>query len=142
MVGLYKTGLRTDVRPLGLRNSLVKLYHREVINQTQFELRQYLEPVQLGMSTAGAIRARNDHVCFRINLSNSFIESSKAAILEVLENKPALSHLTGFTGTALAPTVELESGGQRWGVAEEGVVQGDPEWWVFLCGDATIPDKA
>ena len=61
-----------------------------------------------------------------MDLSNSFIESSKAAILEVLENKPALSHLAGFAGTALTPTVELESGGQRWGVAEEGVVQGDP----------------
>ena len=44
---------------------------------------------------------------------NSFIESSKAAILEVLENEPALSHLAGFAGTALAPTVELESWGQR-----------------------------
>ena len=43
-VALFKSADRTDVRPLGLRNSLIKLFHKEVISQSVPEIREYLEP--------------------------------------------------------------------------------------------------
>ena len=49
-VALYKTALRTDVRPLGLRNSLIKVFHKEAMSQSRPEIREFLEPQQLGMS--------------------------------------------------------------------------------------------
>ena len=47
-VALFKTAEKTDVRPLGFRNSLVKVFHKEVMKQCKSEVREYLEPVQLG----------------------------------------------------------------------------------------------
>ena len=55
-VALFKTAEKSDVRPLGLRNSLIKVFHREVMNQCQTELREFLEPVQVGQSRAGAAK--------------------------------------------------------------------------------------
>ena len=55
-VALYKTADRTDVRPLGLRNSLIKLFHKEVISQSVPEIREFLEPQQLGKSKAAAAK--------------------------------------------------------------------------------------
>ena len=55
-VALFKTAEARDVRPLGLRDSLVKVFHCEVMTQSKLELRQYLEPVQLGQSQAGAAK--------------------------------------------------------------------------------------
>ena len=84
-----------DVQPLGLRNSLVKLFHPKVMNQSKMEIREYLEPVQAGMSKAGAaklvllvggaIRANIDHICCRIDLSNAFNEITKQSILDDLD---------------------------------------------------------
>ena len=64
-------------------------------------------------------------MCCCIDLKNAFNEISKTSILEVLDSEESLAHLTSFAASLLAPTVSLESGGSRWGVAEEGVVQGD-----------------
>ena len=47
MVGLYKTQEQEDVRPLGLINSLIRVFDREVISQNRLELREHLEPQQL-----------------------------------------------------------------------------------------------
>ena len=78
-VGRYKTPEQTDVRLLGLRNSLIKLFHKEVMSQSKAEVREYLEPVQLGQSRAGAaklvcsvgraITVDRDYFCCRIDLS-------------------------------------------------------------------------
>ena len=134
-VALYKSADKADVRPLGLRNSLVKVFHREVISQSKVELQQYLEPVQLGQSMAGAaklvfsvggaFRANREHICVKtqIDLKNAFNKCSKAAILEVLEAEESLAHLASFAAAVLAPDAVLESSGERWGVAEDGVVQ-------------------
>ena len=83
-VALFKSAEARDVRQLGLRNSLVKVFHHEVINQSKVELRQHLEPVQLGQSQAGAaklvfavggaLRANKEHVCCRIDLKDAFNE--------------------------------------------------------------------
>ena len=120
-VALFKTAERKDVRPLGLRNSLVKVIHREVMAQSKTEIRDYLEPVQLGQSVAGAaklvfsvggaLRSDPDLACCRIDLRNAFNECSKTAILEVLASVDSLAHLTSIAATLLTPTVALESGG-------------------------------
>ena len=93
-VALYKSAEKVYVRPIGLRNSLVKMFHREVMSQCKTELRQYLEPVQLGMSLAGAaklvfsvggaIRANREQICIKIDLKNAFNECSKTAIIKVI----------------------------------------------------------
>ena len=74
-VALFKTAEKTDVRPIGLRNSLVKVIHREVMRKFKNEICHHLEPVQLGMSMAGAaklvlspggtIRANREHICIK-----------------------------------------------------------------------------
>ena len=142
-VALFKTDRRDDVRPLGLRNSLVKVIHREVVRQSKAEIKEFLEPVQLGMSQAGAaklvlsvggaVRHRKDFVCCRIDLANAFNEISRASFIEVLEAEPSLSHLAGFAGLVLTPRVMLEAGGEVWGESEEGVAQGDPKSGAFFC---------
>ena len=48
--------MKTDVRQLGLRNSLIKMFHREVMQQSKPEVSEFLEPVQLGQSQAGAAK--------------------------------------------------------------------------------------
>ena len=50
-VALFKTAEKTDVRPIGLRNSLVKVIHREVMKKCKNEISQHL----------GANTARNVH---------------------------------------------------------------------------------
>ena len=107
------------------------------------EIREYLEPVQLGLSQAGAaklvlavggaVRSNRNFVCCRIDLANAFNEISRASIIEVLESEPSLAHLVGFAGVVLAPRVALEAGGIVWGMSEEGVAQGDPKSGAFFC---------
>ena len=132
-VALYKTAMKTDVRPLGLRNSLVKVYHKEAMSQSRPEIREFLEPQQLGMSKAGAaklvnsvrglIHSRRDFVCIKIDLKNAFNEISRRSILETLEAEPSLSHLSTFAATILAPETEMETVGNRWGTYGQGLIQ-------------------
>ena len=48
-------------------------------------------------------------------------------MLEALEREPTLRHLAWHVGTCLASHHGLESHGQVWGEAHEGLSQGDPE---------------
>ena len=41
------------VRPIGIRNPLVRLFHKEVVAQNKAALMDCLEPEQLAMSLAG-----------------------------------------------------------------------------------------
>ena len=144
-VALYKSSEREDVRPLGLRNSLVKLFHREVMSQCKAKVGEFLKPVQLGQSMAGAaklvyaigrpLRTNRERICCRIDLKNAFNECSKSAILETLEAEESLAHLSTFAATILSPDAALESGGEKWGVAEDGVVQGNVPSGAFFCID-------
>ena len=54
-LALFKTKERhnTEVRPIGMRNPLVKALHGEVFKQNRAEFTRFLEPQQLGMSVAG-----------------------------------------------------------------------------------------
>ena len=135
-VAPFKDNGREAVRPLGLKNSMVKMFNKEVVSQSKPEIRDFLEPVQLGISIAGAalltrsvsgvMEAFKDYICFRLDLKNAFNEISRRSILDVLESEDFLRHLVTFSAAILAPVAALESGGQVWGETAEGVGQGDP----------------
>ena len=78
---------------------------------------------KLVVSIGGAVRANREHICVKIDLKNAFNKCSKAAILKVLEAEDSLD-LVSFAATVLAPDAVLESSGEMWGVAEDGVVLG------------------
>ena len=81
-VAPYKDESREAVRPLALKNSMTKLFNKEVMAQSKPEIREYLEPVQLGISKAGAalltrsvsgvLHQFRDFICFRLDLKNAF----------------------------------------------------------------------
>ena len=135
-VALFKNENRQDIRPLGLRNSLIKLFHKEVAQQCKPEIIEFLEPQQLGQSQAGAAKLvhsvrgllhhRKDFVCIKIDLKNAFNEISRSAIIQTLKSESTLEHLEEFVALVLAPESFLESRGEKWGSTAEGVAQGDP----------------
>ena len=55
-VALFKTTDQDAVRPLGLAHPLMKVLHREVVNQNRSAILDYLEPQQIVMSPAGAAK--------------------------------------------------------------------------------------
>ena len=135
-VAPFKDSEQVAVRPLGLKNSMVKMFNKEVMSQSKPEVREFLEPVQLGISVAGpALLTRSvsgvldtfkEFICFRLDLKNAFNEISRRSILDVLDSEDSLKHLVTFSAAILAPVAALESGGQVWGETAEGVGQGDP----------------
>ena len=135
-VAPYKDEDHEAVRPLGLRNSLIKVFHKEPMVQNKTELREFLEPVQLGLSKAGAalltrsvsgiLHSFRNFICFRLDLKNAFNEMSRRAIMDVIAEEPSISHLETFVAAISAPIVALETGGKRWGESGDGVAQGDP----------------
>ena len=135
-VAPYKDVHQEAVRPLGLKNSLVKLFNKEVMVQSKPEMREFLEPVQLGLSVAGAalltrcvsgvMHTYRDFICFRLDLKNAFNEMSRRAVLDILESQDSLKHLVTFAAAILSPVASLETGGRVWGETGEGMGQGDP----------------
>ena len=135
-VAPFKDNEKSAVRPLGLKNSLTKLFNKEIMAQSKPEIREFLEPVQLGISIAGSalltrsvsgvLDAFPDFICFRLDLKNAFNEMSRTAVLEVLEKEETLRHLVTFAAAILSPVAALETGGEIWGESSEGMGQGDP----------------
>ena len=135
-VAPFKDNEKIAVRPLGLKNSLTKLFNKEVMSQSKPEVREFLEPVQLGISVAGAalltrsvsgvLDAFPEFICFRLDLKNAFNEMSRSAVLEILEKEETLKHLVTFAAAILSPVAALETGGEIWGETAEGMGQGDP----------------
>ena len=142
-VPLFKTEQKSTIRPVGVRNPLLKLWHREVVLQNKQELKSFLEPQQIASTEAGAaklvislrsmIELNREWVVFKLDLSNAFNENARAAVIEVLESEPTLKHLAWFAATILAPYSGLETGGKRWGETGEGGTQGGPESAPFFC---------
>ena len=100
-------------------------------------LTDFLEPQQLALSEAGGFKLvhrvrpilekNREFVCGKIDIRNAHNEISRASVLEALECEPTLRHLAWHVGTCLASHHGLESHGQVWGQAQEGLSQGDPE---------------
>ena len=144
-VPLFKDALQVDVRPLGIRHCLTRVFHREVVEQSKEAFRDFLEPQQLGQSRGGAaklvhsvqgmLELHPDFVCVATDIHNCFNEESRRAVVEVISDTPGLAHLATFTGTVLAPVPGLESGGVIWGSSTMGQGQGDPVSGAFqACG--------
>ena len=58
-VPLFKNSLKTAIRPLGLRNPLVKQFHREVSQSNKETIKEFVEPQQLVLS-----EGRGVYTCF------------------------------------------------------------------------------
>lgn len=124
------------IRPLGVRNPVAKTAHRKIIQYNKSALREFLEPVQLGLSEGGAglfvftmrgyMEKFKNWEFVKLDLENAFNTASRAATIESFEEEPSLRHLASFFAMVLAPEFRLESAGQVWGVAAEGQPQGDP----------------
>ena len=135
-VPLFKDEDLVDVRPLAIRHTLSRLFHREVADQCKEEVRAFLEPQQLGQSKAGAAKLvtsvrslldlHEDWVCVALDVKNCYNSMSRKAILDVILNTPELQHLATFAAVILAAEPALESRGKVWGVSATGAAQGDP----------------
>ena len=152
-VPLYKSGAKTDCRPLGIQHTIPRLFHSQVALQTKPEVREFLEPQQLGQSQAGAaklvfstsgmLELRQDNCCFGLDLENFHNTLGQRSILDVITTTPELAHLQTLAAAVCSPVVALESGGRVWGSMGDGRPQGDPlsssfgrcwHWIDRLCG--------
>ena len=135
-VPLFKNEERAAVRPIGIRNPLLRELHKAVVAQNKAVFVEYLEPEQLAMSISGggklvfSIRMlaeeRPNFIVVKIDMKNAFNEVARASIIEALQEDPSLSHLAWHAAATLAPSCGLESSGRRWGSSSEGTAQGDP----------------
>ena len=134
---LFKTVERETVRPVGVRNPLIRTLHSRVIRDNRAALTAVLEPQQLALSQAGGhklvhqvrriMEEHRDWVVVKIDVRNAHNEVWRSAIISSLEEEPTLQHLTLFAAAVLAPTTGLETGGRKWGEQGEGETQGDPK---------------
>ena len=58
---------------------------------------------------------------------------SRAKCVQQLEAIPELRHLAWHAATVLAPHTVLHDKGEKIGLGEEGVTQGDPEATPYYC---------
>ena len=82
---------------------MLKIWHREVVQQNKVELKTFLEPQQIVSSEAGAAKLfvsvrslteqNRERVVFKMDLANAFNENARAAVIETLEAEPTLKHL-------------------------------------------------
>ena len=141
-VPLYKTEGRDTVRPLGLRNPLLKSFHREVSRANREVVKSFVEPQQMLLSAGGGCKLvftvrglveliqpgteYEDWAVVKIDIRNAHNEAIRAETVRVMESEPTLRHLASYTAAILAPHSGLESGGHLWGMTGEGGTQGDP----------------
>ena len=135
-VPMHKTAMQDAIRPIGIRHSWPRLFHKEVIRQSKPEIREHLEPQQLGQSQAGAaklthsvnglLEKNHDFICVSTDIKNCYNEQNRAAAIQVVQSSESLQHLSTFAATILAPVSALESKGEVWGESGTGKVQGDP----------------
>ena len=138
-VALFKSATQdpTLLRPVGVKSSLIRLLHGEVITSNRGALREHCEPEQLcftpgcGASLVHTVRmmceAHPDWPCVTLDLSNAHNEISRCATVEAFEEAPGLQHLAQHMAGYLASHHRLEASGVEWGEAGEGGTQGDPE---------------
>ena len=144
-VPLFKTKEQTSVRPLGLRNPLLKCWHKMVSRQNRSIIRDFVEPQQVVLSQGGAallitsvresleLHFDEEWVCVKLDIQNAFNEVYRAETVKVFSEEASLQHMASFTAVTLAPTIGLECGGKLWGSSGEGGTQGDPKTGDEFC---------
>ena len=125
------------IRPVGIKSSLVRVLHSEVILSKKGAIREYLEPHQLALTPGGGAKIMNavrmmsesrpDFVVVSMDIRNAHNEVSRSAIVKSFKSVQSLRHLSLHMATHLAPEHRLEASGEAWGTAPEGHEQGDPE---------------
>jgi hypothetical protein len=113
-----------------------------VIQQNVAPIRDFLEPLQLGLSEAGpakivmsiaqVLKFQPKGCAVVVDTKNAFNTMRRALVLRVLEGESSLSLLAQFAGIILSPMFRLESGKVMWGEAAKGMVQGDPVSQAFF----------
>ena len=142
-VALFKTKekLPTQLRPIGMRNPLVKTFNKEAIQQNKSELTDHLEPQQLGMSVAGghqlvhAIRmtleADPKAVCLKMDFLNAHTLVSRRAVVDSLLAALTLRHIAS-TLPACWPCRGTGVPRQGLGGPARGRDPGGPRDWSLL----------
>ena len=142
-VPIFKTDERDSIRPLGIRNPLLKAIHKEIMLDNRQAFTQYLEPQQLVLSVGGGaklvfsvrlmLETRREFCCVKNDFRNAYNEIERNCIVEALSEEPTLKHLSWHAAVTLAPHHGLESGGRRWGSSPRGTTQGSTEASAYFC---------
>ena len=134
-VPLFKNEKLEAVRPIGIRNPVVREFHKAVVVQNKTALVEFFEPEQVAMSMSGGgklvfsirmLAEDKPEFVVKLDMKNAFNEVSRASIIEALQEEASLQHLAWHAAVTLAPSCGLETGGSRWGGSSEGTAQGDP----------------
>ena len=141
-VPLYKTVERVTLRPVGVRNPLIRTLHSRVIRDNRAAFNDVLEPQQLALSLAGGhklvhqvrmmMEEHRDWVVVKLDVRNAHNEVWRSAVIKALEAEPTLQHLAWFAAVIVAPTTGLETRGEKWGEQGDGGTQGDPKESAFF----------
>ena len=144
-VPLFKSVEQTSVRPLGLRNPLLKCWHKMVSRENRAVIRDFVEPQQVVLSQGGAallvtsvresleLHRDEDWVCVKLDIENAFNEVYRAETVKMFSDEVSLQHMASFTAVTLTPTIGLECGGKLWGSSGEVGTQGDPKTGDKFC---------
>ena len=91
------------LRPVGIKSSLLRMLHRQVVQANTSALRDHLELCQVALMPGGAsvlvhtvrmtLEMRPDFVCVCLDVRNAHNEISRRAVVEALERIPGLRHL-------------------------------------------------
>ena len=97
---LFKTSQREadKLRPVGVKNPLVRTFNRQAARQNRPVLQRHLEPQQLALSPAGGhklvhmvrmcLEKNPDWVCVKLDVQNAHNSISRAAVVAALEAEP------------------------------------------------------
>ena len=79
---IFKNAERDSIRPLGIRNPLLKAIHKEVMRENRQAFTQFLEPQQLVLSVGGGcklvfsvrmlLKSRQDFCCVKNDFCNAY----------------------------------------------------------------------
>ena len=99
-MALFKDAGKNAVRPIGVKHSLVRTLHREVIKQNRGEFVKFLEPEQLALSKAGGqklvlsvwtlLEEKPDFIAYKLDVKNAQNCIYRSKCLEVIEGIPEL----------------------------------------------------
>ena len=144
-VPLFKTVERdpTELRPVGIKASLVRTLHRRVVLANKGALREYLEPCQVALMPAGGavlshtvrqmLELNPAFVCVALDVQNAHNAMARAAVVKALEAVPELRHLAQHAAICLAAHHAVESGGEEITKAGQGVTQGEASASGLYC---------
>ena len=138
-VPLYKTVEMDpyEIRPVGIKASLIRTLHRRVVQANKGALREYLEPCQVALMPAGGavlshtvrmmLEQNPTFVCVALDVQNAHNAMARAAVVKRLEAVPGLRHMAKHAATCLAAHHVVESGGKMITTCGQGLSQGDSE---------------